>query len=65
MTEAWQDELKDLAQKLETKLVEFKETQASIGKSLEEQVMIDYLEQAKGSIVEMTAAHDKLQDIYT
>ena len=47
------------------KLVEFKETQATVGKLLVEKVTKESLEQAKGSIVEMTAAHDKLQDVYT
>lgn len=54
-----------MAQKVETKLVEFKETQATMGKFLIEQVMKESLEQAKGSIAEMTVAHDKLQDVYT
>ena len=52
-------------QRLETKLAKFKETQASIGKMFEEQVMKESLEQAKGSIAEMNVEHDKLQDIYT
>ena len=30
-----------------------------------EQVTTESLEQAKGSIAEMNATHDKLQDIYT
>ena len=32
VTQPWQDELADLAQKLEMKLTEFKETQASVEK---------------------------------
>ena len=47
------------------KLTEFKETLASIGKLLEEQITKQSLEQAKGSIVQMRVVHDKLQDIYT
>ena len=47
------------------KLAEFKETQASMGKLLEEQVTKESLEQAKGSIAEMNTEHDKLQDVYT
>ena len=54
-----------MAQKLETKLTEFKETQASMGKTLIEKVTKECLEQAKGRIVEMNAEHDKLQDVYT
>ena len=65
VTQPWQDELADLAQKVETKLAEFRETQATMGKLLVEQVTEESLEQAKGSVMEMTAAHDKLQDVYT
>ena len=65
VTQSWQDELADLAQKVETNLIEFKETQATAGKLLAEQVTKESLEQAKGSDVEMIAAHDKLQDVYT
>ena len=65
VTQPWQDELIELAQKLETKLAEFKETQASVGKMLMEQITTESLEQAKGSIAEMSTEHDKLQDIYT
>ena len=36
-----------------------------MGKLLAEQVTKEYLEQAKRSLAEMTAAHDKLQDVYT
>ena len=50
---------------METKLTEFKETQATVGKLLAEQVTKESLEQAKGSVAEMIAAHDKLQDVYT
>ena len=65
VTQPWQDELADLAQELETKLTEFKETKASIGKMLTEQITTESLEQAKGSVAEINAEHDKLQDIYT
>ena len=65
VTQPWQDELADLAQKVETKLIEFRETQATVGKLLVEEVTKESLENAKGSVVEMTAAHDKFQDIYT
>ena len=65
VTQPWQDELADLAQKVETKLIEFKERQATMGKFLAEQVTKESLEQAKGSVVEMIGAHDKLQDVYT
>ena len=65
VTQPWQDDLADLAQKVETKLAEFKETKATMGKLLAEQVTKESLEQAKGSIAKMTAAHDKLQDVYT
>jgi hypothetical protein len=54
-----------LAQKVETKLVEFKETQAIVGKLFAEQVTRESLKQAKGIIDEMEGAHDKLQDVYT
>ena len=50
VTQPWQDELADLAQRLEMKLVEFKETQVSIGNIFEEQVTKESLEQAKRSI---------------
>ena len=65
VTQPWQDQLADLAKKLETKVKEFKETHASMGKLLTEQVTKESLEQAKGSIAEMNAEHDKLQDVYT
>ena len=65
VTQPWQDELADLAQKVETKLAKFRETQATVGKLLAKQVTKESLEQAKGSVVEMTVAHDKLQDVYT
>ena len=45
---------------METKLAKFKETQAIVGKLLMEQVTKESLEQAKGSVKEMTVAHDKL-----
>jgi len=50
---------------VETKLAEFKETQATVGKLLTEEVTKEYLEQAKGSLTEMIVVHDKLQDVYT
>lgn len=65
VTQPWQDELADLAQEVETKLTEFRETQATVGKFLVEEVTKEFLEQAKGSITEMTIAHEKLQDVYT
>ena len=65
VTQPWQDELVDLAQKVEKKITKFKETQAIMGKLLAEQVMQESLEWAKGSIEEMPATHDKLQDVYT
>ena len=60
VTQPWQYELADLAQKVETNLTKFKETQATVGKLLTEQVTKESLEQAKGSIMEMIVAHDKL-----
>ena len=63
-TQPWQDELADLALKVETKIIEFKEKQVSIESMLMEQVMKESLEKAKGSIVEMNIEHDKLQDVY-
>ena len=65
VTQPWQDELVDLGKKVETKLAEFKETQVIMGKLLAEEVTKKYLEKAKGSITEMEAMHDKLQDVYT
>ena len=65
VTQPWQDELADLAQKLERRLTEFKETQASVGKMLMEQITTESLEQAKGIIIEMNDEHDKSHDIYT
>ena len=38
VTQPWQDELADLAQKVETKLAEFRETQATVDKLFIEQV---------------------------
>ena len=64
VTQPWQDELTDLTQKLERKLTEFKETQASVGKVLMEQITTECLEQAQGSVVEMNTEHEKLQDVY-
>ena len=54
-----------MAHKVETKLVEFRETQAIVDKLFTEQVTKEYLEKDKGSVVEMAGAHDKLQDVYT
>lgn len=65
VTQPWKDEMVDLAQKLETKLMEFRETQAIVGKLLEEQVTRESLEHAKGSVYEMTDVHNQLQDVYT
>jgi hypothetical protein len=65
VTQPWQDELADLAQKLEMKLVKFKETQALVEKMPMEQVTTESLEQAKRSITEVNVEHDKLQDVYT
>ena len=65
VTQPWQDELVDLAQKVDTKVAKFRETQNIVGKLVAEQVTRESLEQAKGSIVEMIAAHDNLKDIYT
>ena len=64
VTQLWQDELVDLEQKVETKLAKFKETQATVGKLLVEQVTRESLEQVKGRVTEMTTAHDKLEDVY-
>ena len=65
VTQLWQDELVELAQRVETKLAKFKETQAIVGKLLMGQITKEYLEKAEGSIAEMIAMHDKLQDVYT
>ena len=65
VTQLWQDELIDLAQEVKTKLTEFRETQATVGKLFAEQVTRESLEQVKGSINEMASVHNKLQDIYT
>ena len=65
VTQPWQDKLANLAQKVETKLAKFKETQATMGKLLVEQLTQESLEQAKGSFTEMIAAHNKLQIMYT
>ena len=54
-----------MAQKVETKLAEFRETQATVGKLLGKQVTKESLEQAKGSVAEMAATHEKLQEVYT
>ena len=64
VTQPWQDELADLALRVETKIVEFKEQQASIESMLSKKVTRESLEQAKGSIVKMNAEHDELQDVY-
>ena len=65
VTQPWQNELAYLVQKVKTKLAEFKETQATMGNLLTKQVTKESLEQVKESVVEMIAAHDKLQDVYT
>ena len=54
-----------MAQKVETKLADFRETQAIVGKLFVEQVTKESLEQAKGSVAEMASVHNKLQDVYT
>ena len=64
VTQPWQDELADLALKVETKIAEFKEKHASIESMLMEQVTKESLEQAKGRIVEMNTKHDELQEVY-
>ena len=65
VSQPWQDELVDLAQQVETKLAEFRETQATVGKLFVEQVTRESMEQVKGSVEEMVGAHNKLQDFYT
>ena len=50
VTQPWQDELADLAQKFETKPAKFRETQAIVGKLFAEQVTRESLEQVKGSV---------------
>ena len=64
VTQPWQDELADLAQRVETKIAEFREQQASIESMFSEQITRESLEQTKGSIVEMNVEHDELQDVY-
>ena len=64
VTQPWQDELADLALRVETKITEFKEQQASIETMLSEQVTKESMEKTKGSIVKMNAEHDELQDVY-
>ena len=64
VTQPWQDELANLAQRVETQIAEFKEQQDLIESMLSEQVTKESLEQAKGSIVKMNAEHDELQDVY-
>jgi Holliday junction resolvasome RuvABC endonuclease subunit len=59
VTQPWQDELEDLALKVETKITKFKEKQVSIESMFTEQVTQESLEQAKGSIVKMNAEHDE------
>ena len=54
-----------MAQEVETKFAEFKEMKVTMGNLLVEEVMKESLEKAKGSIVEMIVAHDKLKDVYT
>ena len=60
VTQPWQDELVGLAQQVETKLAEFQETQATVGKLFTEQAIKKSLEQVKGSIAEMEDAHNKM-----
>ena len=60
VTQLWQDELANLALKVEMKIAEFKEKQVLIESMLMEQVMKESLEQAKGSIAEMNVEHDEL-----
>ena len=64
VTQPWQDELADLAMKVEMKIATFKEQQVLIESMLMEQVTKESLEQAKGSIAKMNVEHDKLQDVY-
>ena len=65
VTQAWQDELVDLALQVETKLTEFQETQTVVGKLFKEKVTKDSLEQVWESIIEMEGVHNKLKDVYT
>ena len=65
VTQPWKDDLADLAQQVETKLAEFRETQATVGKLFAKQVTKESLEQVKGSVAEMAGAHNKLQYVYT
>ena len=60
VTQPWKDELAYLAQKVEMKLTEFKETQALVEKTVTEQITGESLEQAKGSVAKMNDEHDKL-----
>ena len=53
-----------MALRVEMKIAEFKEQQASIETMLLEQVTKESVEKAKGSIIKMNAEHDELQDIY-
>lgn len=53
-----------MAQRVEMKIAEFKEQQASIERMLSRQVTKESVEQAKGSIVKMSVEYDELQDIY-
>ena len=64
VTQPWQDELADLVQRVETRIVEFKEQQASIESMFSKEVTKESVEQDKGSIVKMSVEHDELQDIY-
>ena len=64
VTQPWQDELADLALKVEMKIAKFKEKQVSIESMLMEQVTKESLEQAKGNIVKINIEHDELQDVY-
>ena len=53
-----------MAQRVEMKIVEFKEQQASIESILSGQVTKELVENANGSIIKMKVEHDELQDIY-
>ena len=65
VTHPWQDKLVELALQVEAKLVEFRETQTTVVGFLVEKVTKESLEQARGSVVEMDGAHNKLNDVYT
>ena len=64
VTQQWQDELADLAQRVEMKITEFKEQQVLIESMFSKQITRESLEQAKRSIFRMNTEHDELQDVY-